>query len=148
MSKLGAKDVTVIGTYHPPQRKAYLVANHIIELTQFLGLKPFVEPRAKHHRKAAWFREDLHAECRLTAQTKEDEGWHQDLDNAPGARMDCGLVLWAESMPTQFRYEDGTIFQPEPGEIVLANNLTVYHRRPPGVPVQRMSFRQRVEWPK
>lgn len=137
----------ILGEYHPPKRKAYLVGSYITKLTAELGFKPFDEPLAKHHRKAAWFREDLHAECRLTAQTKEDESWHQDLDNAPGANMECGLVLWAELMPTQFKYPDGTIVQPKPGEIVLARNTAVVHRRPPGVPVQRMSFRQRVEWP-
>lgn len=137
--------ITILGNYKPPQRKAHLVGRHITKLTAQQGLTPFVEPKAKHHTGAAWFRRELHAECRLTAATLEDGSWHQDLDNAPGANMDCGLVLWAESYPTQFRkLNSSAIFTAEPYDIVYVRNLAVYHRRPPNVPVNRMSFRQRV----
>ena len=138
----------LVESYKPPQRKAYIVGQALTEMTKTYGLVPLDDPNAKHHVKAGWFNRKLHAECRLTTASKEDEQWHQDSDQGAGGIVECGLVLWCELMPTQFKYFDSDeIIQPLPYQVVLWNNAAGLHRRPPNTPHERMSFRQRVVLP-
>jgi hypothetical protein len=135
----------VLAEYVPKSDYAFRIGRDLTAITAELGFTPLVDPNSRHHVKAAWFDRELHAEVRRTAQpNSEDVHWHQDGDNSPNAVMDCSLILWSNITPTQFQVGD-MVFQPGPFQLVIANNLEVFHRRPPDAPYYRFSFRQRVE---
>lgn len=134
----------VLGVYKPPVWKAWKIGRDLTKFTYSLGLEPLRDKNHKRNYGAAWNNNTLHAEVRKTAvEGSEGTQWHQDGDTSPGANMDCGLVLWSNRMPTQFRHED-KIYQPKPYEVVLVSNLACQHRRPPEAVGRRWSFRQRV----
>ena len=143
------KPYTVIGEWRwgPKGRYATNIGESLTAITRELGYVPFANDEIKRNEKAAWFDYNQHAEVRMTAELhSEGTGWHQDGDTST-KDMNCALVLWANRDPTQFKFRGISpeiIWQPEPFEIVIANNLYAYHRRPPGVSGKRFIFRHRV----
>jgi hypothetical protein len=147
------KPYAVLTTYHPPKLpgkdglvryRGYRIGKDLVALVESLGLKPFPVGKHKTHPGAAWSNAERHAEVRKTA-VSDSEGtqWHQDGDTT-GADMNCGLVLWSDTHPTQFKTPDGKVYQPKPFEVVAVRNLSCHHRRPNDAPSQRWSFRQRI----
>ena len=137
----------VLGVYKPPFWKAWKVGRDLTTFTKLQGFIPLDDP-AHGPLDVSWSNKELHAEVRrTTSYGKGGDDWHQDGDTTDCARMDSALVLWSNVTPTQFRLKDGTIFQPEPFEVVVALNRELFHRRPPGAPPLRYLFRQRVEIP-
>lgn len=140
----------VIGEYKPTSTKAWRVGRDLVKITRAFGLVPHVSPpMLKILEKCSWKDQEKHASVvRYARPEYEGSGWHQDGDHAPGADMNCFLVVWADRDPTEIRYvNQARVFRPEPYQLVLFHNLTAYHRRPPGVSGKRMMFRQRVQWP-
>ena len=139
---------TVLGTYIPKKgRKCWFIGKALTRRTALMGMKPLVDPYIKQNAGAAWYSPELHAECRKTAVLgSEGTSWHQDGDTSPGANMKHGLILWANSNPTEIYsvHSDKIVYQPKPYEVVLVHNLDCRHRRPPHVEGFRLSFRQRV----
>jgi len=139
-----------LGFYHPPEWDLDIVGLDLTNLTRRLGLVPFSGIPHNLDDYCAWYSEKLMAGIRRrTAVGAQGEQWHQDGDTTPGANMFQAVVLWASNNHTQFRWAgagtENRIFQPEPWEVVIFRNREVYHRRPPGAPRVRWTFRQRVE---
>ena len=143
------KPYVVLGVYKPTLWKAYRVGRDICALTRKAGLIPHVDPAHGPLHGAAWFNEALHAECRKrTFKTKQAEGWHFDGDTTPGSKPSCCLVLWSSCSPTMIKWQEGekedqTVYVAKPFEVVLFRNDFCLHRRPPGCPRNRWTFRQR-----
>jgi hypothetical protein len=138
------KPYRILGVYYPERWNARKVGLDLCRLTRRLGFVPHIDPAHGPLENVAWRSESLHAEVRRrTFRTKQAEGWHQDGDLTPGARMNCQLVLWASNHPTEIRY-NGVVYQPNPYEVVVFSNTLCFHRRPPGAPRIRWVFRQRV----
>ena len=139
------KPYKILGKYKWSKRYCSIIGKELTEFTKTLGFVPLGSIGGKNNVKAAWSDDELHAEVRMTAVPgSEGTGWHQDGDTTLGASMDHGLIVWANTHPTQFRVWDD-IWQPEPFEVVLFKNLDGMHRRPPDTPAKRFMFRQRVE---
>lgn len=137
----------VLGIYKPESSKCFKIGKELTEFTKRLGFIPFKNDEIKRNSRAAWVNYDLHAEVRRTAiPGSEGTTWHQDGDTST-SHMDCALVLWAERDGTEFKVND-KIYQCKPYEVIIARNLSCYHRRNPEVSGIRRSFRQRVEVPK
>lgn len=137
------KPYQVITVYHPTLWKCWKIGRDLTTLTRRLGLIPLTASDSRYE-KAPWSDSRLHAHVRRrTLRTDDAAQWHQDGDYGH-VPMNHGIVLWSNTTPTEFRV--GTvIYQPKPFEVVLVNNLSCYHRRPPNAPRQRYIFRQRVE---
>lgn len=150
----------VLGYYMPPKKGHYAskIAKAILAILKPFNLQPKLRgtknsPNAWGPQTTSiWSDWSLHAEVRRFAQPNgQGSGWHKDGDMEPNPKevMDHAAVLWSEKVPTQFKY-NGTIYQPEPGQIVIARNLGCAHRSPPNTPKppkRRWFFRQRVEVP-
>lgn len=148
------KPYIILGTYIPTVWKSFRIGRDICAMTKAAGLIPHVDPAHGPLHGAAWFNEALHAECRRrTFKTKQAEGWHYDGDTTQGSKPNCALVLWSSTHPTQIKrqqcsgYDGDAVFVPKPFEVVLFRNMFCLHRRPPGVPYKRWTFRQRVAVP-
>jgi hypothetical protein len=146
------KPYIVLGVYKPPVWKAFKVGRALCAMTKNAGLQPHVDPAHGPLNGAQWHSDMLHAECRKRSfKTKQAESWHFDGDLEPGAKTNCGIVLWSSCMPTLIKRQQGggleIIYQPKPFEVVLFRNLFCFHRRPTGVPRDRWTFRQRVAVP-
>jgi hypothetical protein len=141
-------ETKVLGHYRPTVWTPKAVGEELTTFTRNLKLVPHVDPaHGPIHLTRSWFSVPLHAEVRTrTSPAMSAEDWHQDGDTTPGANMNCCLVLWATSNPTEFKIGD-TIYQPKPYEVVIAHNQKVYHRRPGGCQRKRWLFRQRVAVP-
>jgi hypothetical protein len=64
-----------------------------------------------------------------TTTDSEDTQWHQD-GGSTVSEAAPGIVLWSTKSPTQIRrIGEEEIFQPEPYQVVLADNRQVQHRR-------------------
>jgi len=112
--------------------------------TYSIGFMPHYDPKHGPLETVDWFSKALHAEMRTyTFDTKKAEDWHQDGDTTQGADMNCGIVTWASSSPTEIQYK-GKIYQSEPRQLVWFDNKLVQHRRPMGCKPYRWLFRQRV----
>ena len=134
--------------YIPSKWRAWRIGKDLTKFTQQLGLIPLNDTKIKRNPGAAWSDEKTHAEVRMTAVPgSEGTQWHQDGDTSPGARMDHGLVIWANRTPTEL-FIDNKIYQSESFEVILVRNLAGMHRRPANAPARRFMFRQRVELPK
>jgi hypothetical protein len=143
------KPYIVLGTYKPARGdfKAKKLGRLFCAKTLGCGLTPHDDPAHGPLENVAWRSQALHAEMRTrTFKTKQAEGWHQDGDLTPGSKMDCGIVTWATSSPTEIRFK-GRIYQARPFELVLFRNTSCSHRRPPGCKRRRWLFRQRVQIP-
>lgn len=149
------KPFKVITTYKwgPKGRYCSKIGEDLLEITRELKLVPFDNDEIQRNEKAAWFDYKNHAEVRMTAEEgSQGTGWHQDGDTST-SNMDCALVLWTNRDPTEFKFKGITpspISTPKPFELVIARNLSAYHRRPPnanGGKPTRFIFRQRVEVP-
>jgi hypothetical protein len=141
----------VLAVYHPTLWKAWKVGRDLTRLTRELGLKPHYDPaHGPNKLTKSWYSDDLHAEVhKVTSAIETAEGWHYDGDTTPGSKPDCALVLWASSVPTEFRRNgDEEIYQPAPFNLVIVRNLSCVHRRPANCPHDRWLFRQRVMVPK
>jgi len=147
-----SKPYEVLAIYEPPRIspvwpwwKAWRVGQDLTSLTAKHGLRPHKDP--KHGPlDVSWSDTTLHAEVRRTTTFgKGGDEWHQDGDTTPGSNMACGLVTWASSHPTLLRDKAGVVYQPLPFQVILFNNLVVWHRRPDDAPKYRFLFRQRVE---
>src|SRR5690348_11499754 len=119
----------VIGYYVPPRWSKKLVAHDLEAMTKKIGLKPLPIGSYRLH-KGPYQNYKKHSDLmrRRPKYDNSDTGWHQDGDMT-NTDMDCTLVLWATNNPTEFRYE-GEIWQPDPYQVVAANNLRCEHRRP------------------
>lgn len=139
-----------LGWYQPKADvwHAQSVGRDLTAFTRSMGLIPLRGPAHNLDHAATWYDPALHAAVRRrTPDHGQGEDWHQDGDTTPGAKMDQAIVLWCSNTPTLLRDKDGTVWQPEPAEIVLFRNLAVYHRRPSNAKFKRWVFRQRVEVP-
>jgi hypothetical protein len=56
--------------------------------------------------------------------------WHQDGGGSAGTTHH--MVIWASEQPTELRDEDGTVFIPQPGDVVWFDNTIAWHRQPTG----------------
>lgn len=72
------------------------------------------------------------------------DGWHRDVKYGSFG----GMVLWASSEPTEFLLPNGEIIQPEPFDVVLADNDFVEHRIPSIIGPNRWFCRWMTEVPK
>ena len=140
------KPYEVIGWYHPKRWRASIIGLDLCEITEAAGLVPhYSPPMLKIIEKSSWKDYALHANVvRFAHPEYEGSSWHQDGDHAPGANMDCRLVLWSSRNPTEIRCKNA-VWTPSPWEVVVFSNLACYHRRPPGVEGKRWLFRQRVK---
>lgn len=140
------KPYVVLGTYKPTKWRAWRIGREICQITADASLVPHHSPpMLRILEKSSWKDYHLHANVvRFAHPEYEGSSWHQDGDHAPGADMDCRLVLWTNRNPTEIRYNN-EIFVPKPWEIILFSNLQCFHRRPPGVSGKRWLFRQRVK---
>lgn len=139
----------VLATYEPPYKiwKAWKVGRDITRITKEAGLKPHVDPIHGPILTASWSNVELHAEVRrFTSEKESAEDWHQDGDTTLGSNMNCAMVLWASTTPTEIQYE-GKIYRPDPFQVVIFSNKKVSHRRPANCPKDRWIFRQRVRMP-
>ena len=137
----------VLAEYRIKTWDAEKIGYDLCKITWEAGLAPHIDPLHGPLDGAAWYSIPLHAEVRnYTFSTKQAEDWHQDGDTTPGAKMDCALVTWATSKPTEFEYK-GQIYQAKPFEVVAVRNLVVKHRRPKDCAKYRWLFRQRVAVP-
>jgi hypothetical protein len=134
----------------PSYWKAWQIGRALTRITRANGLRPLPGIGGKVNKGAAWNRDRLHAEVRLSCNPKaEGASWHQDGDNTSGANMSHQLVLWADRMPTQFRVGgcssngEYAVYQAKPNELVVIDNVSCLHRRPPEAKGFRRSFRQR-----
>lgn len=139
------KPPIVLAIFKPSRWRASIIGPELCAITRELGLAPHHSPQMlKILERCSWKDYGQHASVvRFAVPEYEGSEWHQDGDHAPGADMDCSIVVWASRDPTQIRY-DGVIYQPEPYELVIFDNLRCYHRRPPDVSGRRWLFRQRV----
>lgn len=136
----------LLGRYKPTVWKCYRIGRDLCNFTRSLGFRPLKDPVHGPQLWVPWVSETLHAEVkRRTPRNPKGEDWHQDGDLDPGSRMDCGIILWSNLTPTQFRDSTGRVVQPKPYEVVYIRNLACFHRRPPDAPRNRFIFRQRVE---
>ena len=144
------KPYQIIGYYKPSKLRGSIIGPDILSVISKFGLTPLDDPEHGPQVTSIWCDEALHAEVRRFAQPGgQGSSWHQDGDLADGSRMDHAAVLWSNKCPTEFK-SGGTIYQPQPFEIVIAYNLKGYHRTPPNVPKppeRRWFFRQRIEIP-
>lgn len=140
-----ARPYRVLGVYTPDRWRASWIGPRLCELTHLHGLAPHIStPMLKLMEKSSWKDYDLHANVvRFANPQYEGSSWHQDGDHAPSADMNCALVLWCSHTPVLIRDKAGIVWQPQPLELVLFNNLDVHHRRP-DVTGKRWVFRQRV----
>ena len=137
----------VIAHYVPSKWNAQKVGKELTEATRRLGLIPHDDPAHGPLHSAAWFSDELHAEVRRrTFKTKQAEDWHYDGDLGGGANPNCALVLWSTNHPTEIMYNN-KIYVPNPYDLVIFKNMSVRHRRPPGCPRIRWTFRQRTQVP-
>lgn len=142
----------VLGEYHPSKWNTWVIGPELVRFTRDKGLVPHPDPvHGPLHFVEWWSSDKHHAEVRKRTLTspkaKRGEDWHQDGDLDPGSLMDCALVTWASTHPTEFKDPGGMVFQPRPYEVVVSRNLYGYHRRPHHSPVRRWLFRQRVQVP-
>lgn len=139
------KPYTVLGTFKPKKWRASVIGQELTWFTNMKGLTPHASvPMLKVIEKCSWKNYALHASVvRFAHPEYEGSGWHQDGDHAPGADMNCRLVLWSNRDCTEIR-SGGVVYTPKPFEVVIFNNLECYHRRPPHVEGKRWLFRQRV----
>lgn len=136
-----------LGTFKPSKWRASIIGKELTEFTRQRGLRPFLNDEIQRNERAIWKDWALHAEVRRTAVIgSEGTSFHQDGDTST-SNMDCALVLWSNKWPTQFRGNDGVVYQCKPFEVVIARNLACTHRRPPEADGKRWSFRQRVAVP-
>jgi len=127
--------------------RCWSIGQDLTELTHRHGLKPFHDPLHTAQNWTPWNSQSLHAEVhKWHPGTHVAEGFHQDGDMIPGAKMDFASVLWASTTPTEFNYQ-GKIYQPKPFEVVLFRNLSCSHRRPSNAPEARFFFHQCVSIP-
>jgi len=138
----------VLCSYFPGKPlKAWRIGKDLTRITRREGLVPHFDPTHGPEPYASWTDVPLHAQVRRrTVQDGPGGEWHQDGDTTPGSRMDNAMVLWANTTHTEFKY-NGTVFQPEPFQVVLIRNLGCFHRRPADAPRHRWTFRQRVVVP-
>lgn len=132
----------------PAKRRAAAakVGEYLVKFTADLGLVPHIDPAHGPIEQAkAWYSTKDHAEVRTLTMASSAEDWHYDGDDTDGADPNCAMVLWTSVMPTELKTPDGKIYQPNPWEIVIFNNMRVLHRRPPGCPKHRWVFRQRCQ---
>ena len=141
------KPYLVLGMYHPPEWDLDRVGRELLAITDYHGLRPLKGIPHNLDDYCAWYSEKYMAGIRRrTAEGAQGEQWHYDGDTTPGAKIAQGVVLWASNTPAEIKFRNSdTIWQPKAREVVLINNLEVYHRRPPGAPHVRWTFRQRVE---
>ena len=129
----------------PSSWKAWQIGRALTRITKANGLRPLPGVGGKVNTHAAWNKDILHAEVRVTCSPRaEGASWHQDGDNTTGANMKHQLVLWADRMPTEFRVGD-CVYQAKPCELVVISNMICHHRRPPEANGFRRSFRQRCK---
>jgi hypothetical protein len=141
------KPYIVLKVYRPKENKCLTIGQDLTNITKELGFIPFKNDEIKRNEKAAWFDYELHAEVRKTAvRGSEAEDFHMDGDTSTND-MDFAMIVWADNAPTQFKFNK-KIYQPKPFELVIARNLSCYHRRPHNIQGDRRFFRQRVEVPK
>lgn len=151
----------ILGEYYVPSKGHYAskMAAAILDLLKPFKLIPKLRGLGPQSPKAwgpqmssIWASWDDHAEVRRYAQPDgQGQSWHKDGDMDPDSHeiMDHAAVLWSEVTPTEF-FHDGTVWRPDPGQIVIARNLGCDHRSPPDTPKppeRRWFFRQRVEVP-
>ena len=140
----------VLDTYKPKRYRGAIIGKALTAFSKELGLIPLKDPVHGPQETSIWCDTALHAEVRRFAQHSQGSSWHQDGDLADGSFMDHAALLWAAVTPTEFKV-NGTIYRPEPFQVVLARNLGCHHRSPPDAPkqpVRRWFFRQRLEVPK
>lgn len=71
------------------------------------------------------------------------DGWHHDVVYKDFAAM----ALWANQEPTEFLLPNGEIIQPQPYDIILADNGALKHRVPPVITDGRWFCRWMAELP-
>ena len=139
----------VLETYHPRRWRASVIGPELCAITARKGFVPLVcPPMLAKNQRASWHDDKWHASVvRFAHPEYEGSGWHQDGDNTPGSNMQCQLILWASHTPTEIRHKydsEGTVWIPEPFEVVVFDNWLCFHRRPPELSGKRWLFRQRV----
>ena len=135
----------VLGMYHPNVWSARRIGKELVEFSKNQGFVPHQDSVHGPITTASWCNVFQHAEVRrTTSYGKGGDDWHQDGDTTPGSRMNCGMILWSNTTPTQFKVGE-TIYQPKPFEVVFAENKGSFHRRDPSAPARRWLFRQRVK---
>jgi len=140
------KPFIVLAKVVPTSKKCADIGRALTYITKQHGLIPFKNKEIKRNPKAAWFNYELHAEVRKTAvKDSEATSWHQDGDTSTN-QMNFAMVVWADRQPTEFKVGE-KIYKSEPYELVIAKNLSCFHRRP-NIDGERYFFRQRVEIPK
>lgn len=141
------KPYVVLGVYNPPEWDAAKVCWDLMWLTNQKGLKVLNGPPHNLDDACAFYERRMHAGVRRrAAEHGQGEQWHQDGDTTHGSKMDQAIVLWCSNTPTQIKY-NGTVYQPEPREVIVFRNLSCYHRRPPDANYVRWTYRQRCEIP-
>jgi len=71
--------------------------------------------------------------------SNEIRDWHPDGESGKGTHFQ--LIFWASSDPPEFRLPNKTIWQPQPGDLVLVRNWLCEHRQPPFIHPDRLFVR-------
>jgi len=139
----------VLTEYVPTIWRAWKVGEDLTRITRKLGFLPHIDPEHGPQKWCPWFSTNLHAEViKRTPIDGQSEGWHYDGDLKSGANPHCAIVTWASTTPTQWKnLNSEVIYQPQSFQLVIANNYTKRHRRPPNCLRFRYLFRQRVQLP-
>lgn len=70
--------------------------------------------------------------------------WHHDgmFGDSPTA-----MVVWSNREQTEVQLSNGTVIQPDPGDIVLVHNTMTKHRSPQKMSEDRWFFRSHISVP-
>ena len=135
---------TVLTYYEPVLWRCWKIGRDLTRITRDLGFLPLQAEDSRYER-APWSDNRLHAHVRRrTLRSVAGEDWHQDGDYGH-VPMDHLLAFWSSNTPTEIRDSTGRVWQPRPYELVIINNLEVFHRRPLDAPRRRWFFRQRLQ---
>lgn len=66
-----------------------------------------------------------HNELSTYSWYEESINFHHDASGCPG-----DMVMWSNRLPTEVRFEDGSILEAADGDVIFVDNLEVMHRIP------------------
>lgn len=110
----------ILGVYKPTILDADQIVRDLSTLLHNAGFPPnYITMRSP-----SWH------EDKYNVNELRDVAWHRDINSNNAV----GLVMWSNKNPTQIRIADEVeiwkVFQPEPYEVILADNRVVQHRGP------------------